>query len=57
MYVVTCSDINKKQNISELNAVLPNLLKLKPSRYQYKSAGDNSKYTYGLMVQDVQNNP
>ena len=53
VYVVT-SDMNKKQNISELDAVLPNLLKLKPSRYQYRSAGDNSKYTYGLMVQDVQ---
>ena len=46
--------MNKKQNISELDTVLPNLLKLKPSRYQYRSAGDNSKYTYGLMVQDVQ---
>jgi hypothetical protein len=52
-YVVT-SDRKKKQNISTLNSVLPNLLKLKPSRYQYLSAGDNSRYTYGLMVQDVE---
>jgi hypothetical protein len=52
VYVVT-SDRDKKQNISELKTVLPSLMNLKPSRYQYKSAGSNSRYTYGLMVQDV----
>jgi hypothetical protein len=53
VYVVT-SDRNKKQNISDLKNVLPNLMKLKPSSFQYKSAGDNSRFTYGLMVQDVE---
>ena len=52
-YVVT-SDRNKKQNISPLNSVLDDVLKLQPSRYQYISAGDDSRYTYGLMVQDVE---
>ena len=54
VYIVV-SDRRLKQNITPLNNVLPSLLQLTPSRYQFiDSSNATPPYTIGFIAQDVQ---
>ncbi len=47
------SDINLKQNVDPIDNVLSRLMKLTPSRYQFKSNTADAPYSIGLIAQEV----
>jgi hypothetical protein len=50
----TASDRRLKTNITELETVLPNLMQLKPSRYEYIANNPDKKQSIGFVAQEVE---
>ncbi len=53
MYFAT-SDKRLKQNIQPISAVLPSLMKLQPSQYEYKANNPKGKTSLGFIAQEVE---
>ena len=48
------SDRRLKKNINKLGNVLEDVMKLKPSKYQYKHVQDQTDFSIGFLAQEVQ---